>query len=194
MLRVFVDANVLYSKTLRDWLFLLRLTGSGAIFQLHSTHDVVHEAMYHLRRRSPLRRGSSLEQVRQQILQSLDEVVTEFDPAIQFPGRDVHDRHVHAAAVACRADILITQDRGFLNLPNLDELDYEVYHPDDFFVQFDDSAPRTVMEVTQSQRRYWATKKHHSGLAAALRKAGCPNFAVRVEKHLKTLSGATIKS
>ncbi len=186
-----MDANVLYSKTLRDWLFLMRLTGTGGIFQLHSTNDVVHEVMYHLRRRNPLRRGASLENVRQQILECLDEVVTEFDPSIRFPGKDEHDRHVHAAAVACRADILITQDRGFLELPNQDQLDYEIYHPDDFFVQFDDSAPRTVMDITQNQRRYWSTKKHHSGLVPALQKAGCPNFAKRVEGHLRTLSGVS---
>lgn len=48
MQRVFVDANVLYSRTLRDWTFLFRGSTDG-MFQLHSTEDVfaeVHKRLF----------------------------------------------------------------------------------------------------------------------------------------------------
>lgn len=189
MLRVFVDANVLYSRTIRDWVFLLRLTGTGGIFQLHSTQDVITEAMYHLRKKSPLMKGRALALVRARIEDSLDEIVEDFDPSIHFYGDDVGDRHVHAAAIACRTDILVTMDEGFLALPNQDDLPYEIYHPDDFLVQVDDSAPQLVQAVTRDQRMYWRQKKHHSGLESALVKADCSKFAARIRAHLMKQSG-----
>ncbi|MCH5643313.1 hypothetical protein [Gordonia sp. ABSL49_1] len=52
--RVFVDENVLWPKTLRDWLFLLRNATGGEMFTVCSTEDVVAEAIYTLRRKKPL--------------------------------------------------------------------------------------------------------------------------------------------
>jgi hypothetical protein len=40
--RVFVDANVFYSRTHLDWLFFLK-QANNAMFQLHSTEDVFAE-------------------------------------------------------------------------------------------------------------------------------------------------------
>ena len=189
ILRVFVDANVLYSRTLRDWIFLLKLNGSGNMFQLHCTEDVLAEALYHLRRDHPKWRGFQTSSIRQAMVDALDEIVTDFDPTIDYPGADPNDRHVHAAAVACRADILVTGDQGLLNMPDQSSLPYEIYSPDEFFVQVDDSSPLLVMRVTEEQRVFWAAKKRHKGLVVALEKAGCPQFGARVQKHLKTLSG-----
>ena len=190
-LRVFVDANVLHSRTLRDWTFLLRLEGADEMFQLHSTDDVVAETVRSLRRRFPLMRGLQMGHVKEQILASLDEIVPDFDPSIPYAGKDPNDRHVHAAAVAARADILLTSDRGLLEMPDQDDLPYEVYAPDDFFLLVDDSASGLVMRVTDRQRRYWSSKKKHRGLVGALQDAGCPKFADRVNGHLRTLSGPT---
>ena len=52
MQRVFVDANVLYSKTLMDWLFLLKLHNPG-MFQVHTTEDVCAEVLANMRSRHP---------------------------------------------------------------------------------------------------------------------------------------------
>lgn len=43
--RVLVDANVLYSRTLRDWLALLYLE-SDSFFSVYWTEDILAEAMY----------------------------------------------------------------------------------------------------------------------------------------------------
>ena len=51
---VFVDANILFSKTLMDWLFFLREENPG-MFQLISTQDVFSEVLYNMRRNNPLR-------------------------------------------------------------------------------------------------------------------------------------------
>lgn len=50
--RVFVDANILFSKTLMDRTFFLR-EHTGDMFQLHSTEDVIAEALARLRDKNP---------------------------------------------------------------------------------------------------------------------------------------------
>lgn len=38
--RVFVDANILFARTLRDWLFLLKLQSENSMFIVMATEDV----------------------------------------------------------------------------------------------------------------------------------------------------------
>lgn len=190
--KVFVDANVLYSRTLRDWLFILRQE-AGNTFSVHTTEDVITEAVYHLRRNNQQWRGRKTKQLRERLVASLDEVVGDYDPTIEYPFKDENDRHVHAAAVECRADFLLTGDGGF-QAPKPDaELPYEVHTPDEFFLLVDDSNSDAVMRATNRQREYWQ-KKAKAGetpmsLASALVEAKCPKFAKRVEGHLRALSG-----
>ncbi|MEU8071757.1 hypothetical protein AB0B20_18585 [Micromonospora sp. NPDC049151] len=40
---VFLDANVLYSRTLRDWISLLALEGDCTVFDLRYSEDVLSE-------------------------------------------------------------------------------------------------------------------------------------------------------
>jgi hypothetical protein len=74
-----------------------------------------------------------------------------------------------------------------------DGLPYEIHTADSFFLLADDSSSAAVMRATDRQRRYWQGKADQGqavkSLANALRDAGCPNFAGRVEQHLRTLSG-----
>ncbi len=46
---VFVDANVLYSRTQRDWLGLLHRDTDA--FEVFWSEDVITEALYHLRKK-----------------------------------------------------------------------------------------------------------------------------------------------
>ncbi len=106
-----------------------------------------------------------------------------------FQGSDPDDRHVHAAALACAADIVLTCDEGFVGEGvDADPPPYEVLFPDAFFVLADDSAPEIVAEVTREQTRYWYVKHGRAPLAHQLEAAGCPEFARRVQKHQNNLS------
>lgn len=40
-----VDANVLFSKTLRDWLFLLRHETQGQMYTVLATEDIIAETV-----------------------------------------------------------------------------------------------------------------------------------------------------
>src|SRR4051812_14658015 len=98
--RVFLDANVLCSRTLRDWTCLLRLRTDG-MFQLHTTEDVLAETIRTLRRLRPDLPGGAVTRLRTAVLGAIDELVEDFDATVPYTGSDPDDRHVHAAALAC---------------------------------------------------------------------------------------------
>lgn len=189
-LRVLVDANVLFSRTLRDWLALIHLSEEGQLYTVHWTEDILAEALYWLRRKHPHWEGSKTSTVRDRIAGTFEGGrVTDFAIDGSFPGTDPNDQHVHAAALACDADIVLTNDDGFVSsAADPDELPYEVFEPDAFFVLADDSAPHIIRSVTREQTRYWCGKRGRAQLTQYLEAAGCEEFARRVRKHQSNLS------
>lgn len=187
--RVFVDANVLASRTLRDWLFLIR--NYSHMYSLHSTLDVLAETIRVVRHRHPNAGGGVTLRLRNKLTENLDELCSDFPPAPDFHGIDVDDQHVHAAAVACHATILLTNNTKDFGDP--DSLPYDLYTADEFFCLADGSSPWHVREVTHTQNTYWLGERDKGRaakpLAVALVKAGCPKFAIRVAQHLAQLSG-----
>ena len=186
---VIVDADVLYSRTLRDWLFLLRNETAGGMFRLYATVDIVAEVVARYRDRNPMVNGRTITGIHDAIVRNLDDRIEEYEIDGSFPGGDEGDAHVHAAAVACRADFLVTNDKGFTNLDSsvLDSLPYEVHTPDSFLVLIDDSMPQAVRNVTEQQLKYWLGTKQDADLPLYLRKADCPDFADRVREHIHEL-------
>lgn len=189
-LRVLADANVLYSRTLRDWLALLELNSKGRMYAVYWTEDILAETLYHLRRDHPEWDGARVTAIRERVEKTFSGgQVTDFTVDGSFPGRDRNDQHVHAAAVACPADVVLTNDKDFNDLTaDPDQLPYEVLAPDPFFLLVDDSAPRVVREVTRKQTVYWSGKNGRAPLPHFLEQVDCPEFAERVRKHQSCLT------
>lgn len=187
---VLVDANVLYSRTLRDWLFLLRNETRGGMFTVYATEDVLAETIYSYRRKNPRASGAQIGQLRTRLIQQLDDVVGNYEVDGTFRGNDPQDAHVHAAAVASGAAVLLTCDRGFMELSDResDELPYEVFTPDSFFELVDDASAEAVIAVTREQLHYWYQQDGEVDLPLRLREADCPNFARRVSQHINQMT------
>lgn len=189
--RIFVDANVLRSRTLRDWLFLLRNASVGDMFTIGTTEDVIAEVIYTLRRDKPNAPGHLTRAVHDIICDSLDYRIDNYPAAdtLAYDGVDPNDAHVHAAAVADSADAVLTADKGFTTMQreHRDSLPYEVYAPDAFFVLVDNSSPTVVRSVAEQQLKYWCSRQLNVNLVQALESSGCPQFAERVRQHLQDL-------
>lgn len=184
---VLVDANVLYSKTLRDWLALSYLRQDGW-FEVKWTEDILAEVVYNLRKDHPLFSDQQIGGVRDKIVGTFPAGRIsdyEIDPTPAYP--DIFDAHVHAAAIHGGVDIVLTIDRGFSQLGDLlDELPYELHSPDSFLCLLDDASPRSIQQVTQEQLDYWAKRSGRFNLCTQLENAGAPQFADRVRQHLRT--------
>lgn len=185
---VFVDANVLYSRTLRDWLGLLYTVPETPPFQVYWTEDVLAEVIVHLRRGHPAWSGGRLTAIRDRIASTFEVGrVADFVIDGRWVGRDAGDGHVHSAAVACGADILLTANvRDFRD----DSAPYSVYAPDEFLVLVNNSVPQLVRRVIVSEVNYWLAKGKEPHLPQNLRSAGCPDFAEQVRTHLQQLSAS----
>lgn len=162
------------------------------MFQLYTSEDVIAETVARLRDNNPRWDGAQTSRVRANIVQVFDGVVEDFDGSVAYEGSDPNDFHVHAATLAARADILLTSDHGLLNQPNADELEYEAFHPDDFFILVNDSAPLNVRAATLEQLRYLKKKygDRKTKMVDSLLGAGCPQFAEVTRIHLVDLAGA----
>lgn len=196
--RVFLDANILFSKTLRDWFFMLRIETDGSMFTLITSEDALVEAQHSFRKRKPEVSGSEVTNIRKKTVEFCDDVIEDYPGKTSGPFLDRYDLHIHSAAMAAGCHMLITQDKGFLNLPeeHKDELAYEILSPDEFILLLDDSASQFVSTVTKQQSAYWVKRRPEGkelgamSLESALRKSGCPKFATRVRRHIKNLAGA----
>jgi hypothetical protein len=116
---VIYDANVLYPSTLRD--VLIRLAQTGLV-QAKWTETILDETR--------LQRTRNLMN-----LAVRDAVVTGYEPLIgslHLP--DLDDRHVLAAAIRARAQIIVTFNLSDFPTEVLADWDVEAKHPDDFLV------------------------------------------------------------
>lgn len=162
-----------------DWMFMLRAKFEGS-FQTHSTEDVIAEASRSWRRQRPDMNGEAVYKRIALIRRNLDEILPDYQGDIPFSGRDKHDRHVHSAATACRADLLLTNDDPTDITTTPDNECYEIIRPDQFFLLLADSAPEAIRKVACEQEKYWRAKSDRT-IVEALQRAGCPHFALRVE-------------
>lgn len=183
----FVDANVLVSKTLRDWICLLRIETGGGLFVLHSSEDALTETAYKLRKKLPDAPGDTIAGIRASIRSALDDVLDSFPGGESFPGKDRYDRHIHAAAKASGADYLLTQDAGFAGI-DPDLLPYEVITPDLFFALVAANNPAAADRVIRRQLKYFDSKPDVKRLSEALMDAKCEIFAECVKRHLERMA------
>jgi hypothetical protein len=183
---VLLDANILYSRTLRDWIALLQIEAPG-LFNVAWTEDIMVETLYHLRKKHPMWSEPQIGGIRR----NLEKAFTggqitgyQIDAALKYP--DIGDAHIHAAAVHGAVDIVVTLNGK--DLPYSDDLNYEIYRPDDFLILVDDTAPKAVRAVTEKQLRHYHRKSSAADgvdLPLRLKNAKAPMFAARVREHLQ---------
>lgn len=187
---VLIDANVLFSVTLRDWVMELHTAPGGTAFRPRYTEDILSNVLHNLRCEFPHWPGQDIVAIRRKIEAAFEGgLVEEYDIDQAFLGSHDFDAHIHSAAVACGAHTILT-DKGPDLLPpgtNPDTLPYEIWTPDDFLVLVDDSSPELVHEATKLQFAHFMEGSDECDLPCALRKAGAPNFSLRVANHLQTI-------
>jgi predicted nucleic acid-binding protein len=147
----FFDANVLYGSELRNFLMRLAMT---RLFRAKWSAGVHEEWMTALLRNRPDLSREKLERTRMLMdKHAVDALVTGYDDLIEglrLPDPD--DRHVLAAAIRGRADVIVTANVRDFPAKVLGPFGIEAQHPDEFILHLLDLAPGVVMRAAQEHR------------------------------------------
>lgn len=184
-----LDANVLVPNALRDT--LLRVAEADFYRPLWS-QDILAET-----RRAILRIRPNVDPHRLDAMFAgmntffSDALVTGYESLVAGMTNDEGDRHVLAAAVIGRADVIVTHNLKDFPPPAVDPLKIEVLDPDHFLCLQYDLAPDPLVEVIKRQsgetgRSLGKTRLSVGQLLENLRKAGAPTFAEYIQRHLST--------
>lgn len=146
-----LDANVLYPAPVRD--ILLQLTVDD-LFRAKWTADIHREWIEALLRNEPHRDRAALERTRDLMDRATrDALVTGYESLIaslELPDPD--DRHVLAAAIVGRCDVIVTQNLQDFPPDILKLYGIEVQHPDDFLVSHLNLAPGILCSAVRKVR------------------------------------------
>ena len=180
---VLLDTNILWSKTLRDWIFLLAFESDYRFFQPYVSSGILDEFGYRVRRKKPRLDDGILEKWKQQIQDSARGTISGF-LVTDVPGYpDVHDLHVHAAAAHGGMHALITNDAKLLDfaatVEGQENQDYVTLSADDFLMQLTEYAPPALFgDVYLCFERYALNKGYTEfNICHALEEAGAAQFA-----------------
>ncbi|APZ94621.1 PIN domain-containing protein [Fuerstiella marisgermanici] len=124
------DSCVLYPAPLRDLLMHLAMTG---LFRAKWTAQIHDEWIQNVLKNRPDLSEERLRRTQQLMDSHVDGLVTGYDkliPTLSLPDPD--DRHVLAAAIRSRADVIVTFNLKDFPAAVLSEFDIEAQHPDDF--------------------------------------------------------------
>jgi predicted nucleic acid-binding protein len=146
-----LDANVLFPAPLRDILLQLAVTD---LFQAKWTADIHREWIEALMRRDPPPDRAALERTRKLMDQATrDSLVTGYEPLIaSLTLPDPDDRHVLAAAIVGRCDVIVTQNRRDFPEAALAPFAIEAQHPDVFLYNHLSLAPGVVCSAVRKVR------------------------------------------
>ena len=146
-----LDANVLYPAPVRDLLLQLALTD---IYKARWTADIHREWIENLLRNEPHRDRARLERTRDLMdSNARDALVTGYEsliPSLRLP--DDNDRHVLAAAIVGRCDVIVTANLKHFPDALLDQFGIEAQHPDEFLCNHLNLAPGLFCGCVQKIR------------------------------------------
>lgn len=145
------DACVLYPAPLRDLLLQLSTTGLFRAKWSDEIHDEWIRSV--LATRKDLKR-EQLERTRQLMdAHTRDCLVTGYEPIIEgLSLPDPDDRHVLAAAIRGRADVIVTYNLKDFPTKALAPLEIEAQHPDEFISNLADLVPQAVCAAARTCR------------------------------------------
>lgn len=179
---VVIDANVLFSPTLRDAMMRLAMTD---LFKARWTDKIHQEWVDAVVTKQGVDRIKA-EAVRDLMdLHALDAKIDGYEeliPSLSLPDPD--DRHVLAAAIRANADAIVTFNLKDFPEAALTPYDIEVIHPDDFIVYQIEFSPEKTCEAFKRLRK----TKHRPPLSVEdmlniLRRCGLPQTALMLERY-----------
>lgn len=183
---VLYDACVLYPASLRSLLMYLAKTG---LFRAKWSSEIHREWMDNLLRNRPDLDLEKLERTRALMDANVDDcLVTGYQDLIQgLDLPDPNDRHVLAAAIRCKADMIVTLNLKDFPAACLAQYNIEVQDPDSFLmIQLGKSLPLVCSAVRDHRRSYKNPPKSVEEYLDTLEAQGLPQ-TVAILRDLSSL-------
>lgn len=148
---VVLDACVLYPSILRDVLLRLGLTG---LYEPKWTATIQDEWKRNLRTNRPDIAEDQLARTQTLMNKALpDAMVSGFEPLISgITLPDSNDCHVVAAAIRCKAEVIVTMNLKDFPRNLMAEFEIEALHPDEFIMDLFDLNQALVLKAVNAQR------------------------------------------
>ena len=183
MIRVVLDACVLYSASLRD--FLLRMAYAD-LFRPYWSEDIHAEWMRSLFANRHDLLWEQLEYTRQtmdsQFPHSLVRGYESIMPTLQLP--DPNDRHVLAVAIFAKAEYIVTFNLDDFPIAVLQPHGIEALSPEEFALRIIDAAPLPVLRAVKKHRlSLTRPSKTVEEYLTTLTQQGLPKVVVFLRKH-----------
>jgi hypothetical protein len=177
-----LDASALYSMTITDLVIEMARTG---IFRARWSHDIHNEWIRALRSNRPDLDPSKIEARRAAMDAALPDCLVDnyqhLIPGLTLP--DLDDRHVLAAAIAGRADVIVTKNLKDFPPAALEPHGIEAQHPDTFLIHQRGLGEQAFLECARRcRRRLMAPALSADDYLAALRKVELVLVASELEK------------
>jgi PIN domain len=184
---VLADACVLYKEVLRDLLIRVAMTD---LYRLRWTDKIHDEWINSLLRKRPDLDRARLLRTRDKMNETVpDSLVTGYEaliPCLELPDPD--DRHVLAAAIVGRCDMIVTYNERDFPDAVLGRYSIEVQHPDEFLVnQLDLDENEVIAAVRASRARLKNPPRSVSDYLDRLLVLQLPQTASRLKQHHRLL-------
>jgi hypothetical protein len=188
VLTAFYDASVLYPSELRNLLMHLALTG---LFRAKWSAGVHEEWIRALLRNRPDLSRQKLERTRRLMdLHAADALVTGYEgliASLHLPDPD--DRHVLAAAIRGRSDVIVTANLRDFPAKTLGRYGIEPKHPDKFISGLLGLTPDLVVRAANDHRESMRNPaKTIDQYLAALTAQGLAKTASALGNHMRSYS------
>lgn len=157
------DANVLYPNTVRD--VLIRVAQHGLV-QAKWTDQILDETFRSLKEKRPDLDPQGLDRTRELMAGAIRDVLVKgYEPLIDILDLpDPDDHHVLAAAIRCKAQVIVTSNLKDFPADKLAAWDVQAVHPDAFIEAQIDLSPQIVYAVLQQVADDW--KFHPNAVVA----------------------------
>ncbi|MQY29993.1 PIN domain-containing protein [Nocardia aurantia] len=145
---VIYDANVLYGNTVRD--IMIRVARAGFV-QARWRHRILDETLGNLHAKRPDIPVEKLETLRSRIIHAVPDCIIEgYEPLIEgLKLPDPDDRHILAAAIKSRAQVIATSNLRDFPTESLAPWHIEARSPDDFLLDQIELDGRVVWACVQ---------------------------------------------
>lgn len=177
----FIDANVFYGARLRS---LVLYVAQTKLFRARWSTDVHDEWVRNLIKNRPDLKPEDLLRTRSKMDAAIPDCLVEgYEPLIAgLALPDPDDRHILAAAIMTRANVIVTFNQSDFPPDTLERFRLHTKHPDDFLLEAFGLSPAQFVEAVRSDfEHYRAPPLVYGQYLESLSAAGVPELAKALE-------------